>query len=272
MVEASLALLIHVYSTTGVVWTLFEYWFHRGGFFDDSKVPLFPMYLWCHQILFTLVYQSWISQEFAVLSVLCNVFHYLVFQLVRISSSRKWFLFRNLQRHHEGHSKDPSTNFGVTTTFWDHFFYTFYFDRSGPFLSDISLPFPLVCGSPMVLSTIGYLIVAIKSLSIPSLWMIGWIYSYTFLSSCLYHTFPDNPWCLRMDKFGVIGFILANGYLVLFHVADGRQQVFFSIVGISQFLYFFWHRCLHGPLFEFYHIIWHFYTALFPLLMLERVR
>jgi hypothetical protein len=43
-------------------------------------------------------------------------------------------------------------------------------------------------------------------------------------------------------------------------------------VGISQFLYFFWHRCLHGPLFEFYHIIWHFYTALFPLLMLERVR
>ena len=284
-------MLLHVYGITGVVWTLSEYWLHRGGYLSLS-IPkysnqglIFPIIQIIGLLLVnTLAYGFFVSEEFAVQSVLCNVFHYLLFEVVIcISTNHRGILFRNLRRHHEGHRHDPSTNFGITTTFWDHFFYSLLWDKrphgdSGdreggrdPFISDISLPLPLVCGSPMVLSNVGYLIVAIKAFSVSPLWM-GLIYSYTFVASCFYHTFPENKWYLRLDNCGVLGFFVANLYLVLFHVPEGTQQVFYSLVGTSQIIYFFWHRCFHGPLYEFYHIIWHFYTALFPLLMLETIQ
>lgn len=267
-------MFLHVYGMTGVVWTLSEYWLHRGGYLSLS-IPMFPVFQLLGLLLVnTLAYGVFISVEFAVQSVLCNVFHYLLFEIVvRISINHQGILFRNLRRHHEGHRQDPSTNFGITTTFWDHFFYSLFLDERsrGDVISDISLPLPLVCGSPMILSNVGYLIVAIKAFSVSPLW-IGGIYSYTFLVSCFYHTFPENKWYIRLDKCGVLGFILANCYLVLFHISETKQQVFYSLVGMSQFIYFFWHRSFDGPLFEFYHIIWHFYTALFPLLMLETIR
>lgn len=133
-----------------MVWTLFEYCFHRWVYHtgrtilhaghamhhEDPKMLIgMPWFLTTAFVLsIWYVFTVWLQVRYVsgvIAGLLAGFVFYYCFHHIHHHFNPKSAWYRRLRTHHKIHHQIPGTNFGVTMTFWDRVFGTTYRKTDG---------------------------------------------------------------------------------------------------------------------------------------------
>jgi len=134
-----------------MIWTLWEYCFHRWVYHagrtvmhaghalhhEDPKMLIgMPWFLTTSFVLGLWYVFSWLLEvryaSGAVAGLLSGFIFYYCFHHVHHHFNPKSAWYRRLRAHHKVHHQMPGTNFGVTNRFWDRVFGTTYRKAESP--------------------------------------------------------------------------------------------------------------------------------------------